>query len=179
MPSKMIREHAEPHPHETDLVDEGVAKWRQARPDIDSSAKSVVGRLVRVEDRILQIVDRELRPFGLRYSSYAVLATLRVNGEPFEMSPKQLKRTLLLTSGGLSTLLERIERRGLIERLPDPDDRRGVIVRLTQQGRELADSAMVVHARSEHRIIESLTWQEQTQLAGLLRKLLLQLDDPR
>ena len=163
---------------DTDIVDEGIAKWQAERPDIDSSAKAVVGRVVRLEDRILQIVNPALRPFGLKYPSYSVLVTLRVNGEPFEMSPKLLKHSLLLTSGGLSTLLERIEQRGLIERLPDPNDRRGVIVRLTSKGRELADRAMVVHAQVEHQIIAGLSKEEQSLLAKMLGKLLRHLSKP-
>ncbi len=176
--SNSTQDEQDAEPTVIDIVEEGIAWWRAERPDIDSSAKAVVGRLVRLEDRILRIVNKALKPFGLTYPSYAVLVTLRVYGKPFEMSPKMLKRSLLLTSGGLSTLLERIEQRDLIMRLPDPNDRRGVIVRLTPRGLKLVEQAMEVHARCEHRIIASLSSDEITMLTGLLRKLLLHLDDP-
>lgn len=162
-----------------DLVDEGIAMWRTTRPDIDSSAKAIVGRIIRLRELIQETVNESLQTLHIKYPTYSVLATLRVRGEPFELSPKKLKRTLLMTSGGLSNLLERIERHGWIERQSDPHDRRGVIVRLTAAGQALVDEAMVVHARTEHRIIASLSPEERELVAGLLRKILLDLSRGR
>jgi DNA-binding MarR family transcriptional regulator len=158
---------------EDDLVGRGMAQWRRERPDIDCSGKAVVGRILRLQDVIVRAVDAQLRPFGLRYPAYAVLATIRVSGAPFRMSPTQLRATLLLTSGGLSNLLGRLERRGLVRRFADPHDGRGVIVELTEKGRALADEAMPAHAAVERRLLRMFDPAERSTLADLLSRMMV------
>ena len=158
---------------EDDLVGRGMAQWRRERPDIDCSGKAVVGRILRLQDVILRTADAELRRFGLRYPAYAVLATIRVSGAPFRMSPTQLRATLLLTSGGLSNLLGRLERRGFVRRFADPHDGRGVIVELTEKGRQLADEAMPAHASVERRLLRMFDPAERATLAELLSRMMV------
>jgi DNA-binding MarR family transcriptional regulator len=158
---------------EDDLVGRGMAQWRRERPDIDCSGKAVVGRILRLQDVILRAADAHLRAHGLKYPAYAVLATLRASGAPFRMSPSQLRATLLLTSGGLSNLLARLERRGLIRRLADPNDGRGVIVELAKTGRELADQAMPTHAALERHLLRMFDAGERAILAELLSRMMV------
>lgn len=155
-----------------DLVDRGLAQWRCERPDIDSSGKEVVGRLLRLEGLVLTAVNAALQPFGVKYQEYAVLATLRVAGTPYRLSPSQLQSTLLFTSGGLSNLLKRLEEQGWIKRSADPDDRRGVLVKLTAKGKRLADQAMPVHAAAELQLLRMLNDKQRATLAALLRLLM-------
>ena len=158
---------------QVDIVERGINKWRRARPDIDCSAKAVVGRILRLQGVVLKHADTTLKPFGLKYRSYAVLATLRVSGERCEMSPGELTETLLLSSGGTSNLLARLERSGHIERIHSKSDRRGVIVRLTDAGKELIDRAMEAYARAERELIEVVSSEEEKELGRLLSRLLL------
>lgn len=150
-----------------------MAQWRRERPDIDCSGKAVVGRILRLQDVILRAVNGVLARHGLRYPAYAVLATLRASGAPFRMSPSRLKETLLLTSGGTSNLLARLERKGWIRRHADPVDGRAVIVELTAAGRALADRAMRDHADIERQLVAMFTDEEQRVFAAMLSRMLV------
>jgi len=156
------------NPMEDDLVGRGMRQWRNERPDIDSSGKAVVGRQLRLGEIVLRTLNAALQPFGLKYQEYAVLATLRVAGAPYELSPSQLKATMLFTSGGLSNLLKRLEQEGLIKRFDHPKDGRGVLVRLTAKGRRLADASMPKHAAAEIYLVRMLDEQQRQTLAELL-----------
>ena len=104
----------------------------------------------------------------MKYPAYAVLATLRVEGAPYRMSPKALLDSLILTSGGLSNLLRKLEKAGHIRRMADETDGRGVIVELTEQGRRLVEPAMRDHAETERRLIGALSHDEQHAVAEAL-----------
>lgn len=161
------------HDPSFDIVGRGIAQWSRERPDIDCSGKAIVGRILRLQDVILRAVNAALEPHGLRYPAYAVLATLRASGPPFRLSPSRLTATLLLTSGGTSNLLARLERAGWIRRLSDPMDGRGVLVELTKAGRELADAAMPDHAAVERALVAMFTDEEQRTLAAMLSRMLV------
>ncbi|MEQ8654835.1 MAG: MarR family transcriptional regulator [Kiloniellales bacterium] len=156
-----------------DIVDAGMQRWRRERPDIDCEGKAVIGRILRLEGVILRHVDAALKPFDLKYPAYAVLATLRVNGPPYEMTPGALTHSLLLSSGGTSNLLARLERQGFITRTNSRQDRRAVHVRLTEAGKALADRAMVAHAEAERELIAELSAADRGALGDLLRQLIL------
>jgi DNA-binding MarR family transcriptional regulator len=156
-----------------DLVGRGMAQWRRQRPDIDCGGKAVVGRILHLQEIILRAVNAGLATHGLRYPDYAVLATLRVAGEPFRMSPSRLQATMLFTSGGVSNLLRRVEKKGYVRRLADPSDGRGILVELTQKGFALAEAAMADHAAVERRLCAMLSGGEQETLAGLLSRMIL------
>jgi len=153
---------------EDDLVGRGIKQWRSERPDLDSSGKAVVGRLLRLEEVILRSINSVLLPFGLKYQEYAVLATLRVSGPPYRLTPSRLQATLLFTSGGLSNLLKRLEQGGLIKRSTDPKDGRGVLVKLTAKGQRLVDEAMPKHAAAELHLLRMFDAQQRETLSCLL-----------
>jgi DNA-binding MarR family transcriptional regulator len=161
------------HDPSFDIVGRGMAQWRRERPDIDCSGKAVVGRVLRLQEVILHAVNAALARHGLRYPAYAVLATLRASGAPFAMSPSRLTRTLLLSSGGTSNLLARLERSGWIRRRSDPVDGRAVIVELTEAGLALADRAMPDHAAVERELVAMFTAEEQRALATMLSRMLV------
>jgi DNA-binding MarR family transcriptional regulator len=156
-----------------DLVGRGMAQWRRQRPDIDGSGKAVVGRILYLQETILRAVNAALAAHGVRYADYAVLATLRVAGEPYRMSPSRLQATMLFTSGGVSNLLRRVEKKGYVRRLADPADGRGILVELTEKGFALAEAAMADHAAVERRLCAMLNAAEQEQLAALLSRMIL------
>jgi DNA-binding MarR family transcriptional regulator len=155
-----------------DLVERGMRQWQRERPDIDSSGKAVVGRLLRLEEVVLRTLNSVLEPYGLKYQEYAVLATLRVAGAPYRLPPSRLQATLLFTSGGLSNLLKRLERAGWIKRSLDPSDGRGVLVKLTPKGVRLADEAMPRHAAAELHLLRMFDASQRDMLSSLLSQMM-------
>lgn len=160
-------------PFYKDVMDVGIAQWRKERPDLDPSAKAVTGRILRLHDVILKAFNKALSANGLKYRNYAVLATLRSSGEPFEMTPSALQEMMVLTSGGLSKLLSRLEKKNLIARTVGLNDRRNVLVRLTEKGQALVEQAMATQAKVEHELIASLSQEERKIMEKLLRRLVV------
>ena len=113
------------------------------------------------------------REYGLEAGWHDVLATLRRQGPPYRLRPSEFTGTLMLTSSGTTKRLDRLEQAGLIAREPDPEDRRGTLIKLTAAGRKLIDDVMEAHLANERRLVASLTDAEQRRLADLLRKLRL------
>lgn len=161
-----------------DAVDEIVAQWRAERPDLDPSAKEVTGRVLRLGTAFQQRYAEAFRALGLGEGEYGVLAALRRAGAPFELTPTALARQRMMSTGGMTLALDRLERAGLVARRPNPADRRGVLVRLTAAGRRKADAAMERHVEIERELVGGLTVRERRDLVELLRKLLLAIEQP-
>ena len=154
------------------MVDEIAAQWRALRPELDVRAMATVGRLGRVCALGERLIEATLRRYGLAIADFDVLAALRRSGAPHRLTPTQLYKTLMITSGAMTNRIDRLESRGLITRLDDPDDRRGVLVCLSERGLALLDEAVEAHVENEAHILSVLTRAEQGALDGLLRKLL-------
>ena len=156
-----------------DEVDRIVAQWNETRPDLDVSPTHTLQRITRLS--LLQSASfaRVFAPHGVSFGEYLVLAALRRAGPPYQMSPTKLFGSVILSSGAMTNRLDGLEEMGLVERLPDPTDRRGRLVALTDKGRELVDTAVADHLENEQRLLGALDADEREQLAGLLRKLLL------
>lgn len=113
--------------------------------------------------------------FGLQHGEFDVLATLRRAGSPFSLTPTALYEATMVTSGAMTNRLDRLEKAGLIRRVPHPTDRRGLLVQLTEEGRELIDRAVEAHVENEHAILSGLEPEERQRLAELLEKLIASL----
>ena len=159
-----------------DHLDRIAAEWKRERPDVDTAALELLGRLF----RSAQLADRRLTEglagHELQPGWFDLLAALRRAGEPFELNPTQLMRATMLSSGGMTKRLDRLVDEGLVERRPDPSDRRGTLVRLTPLGRERIDAALPVHVANEEDILSELGARERQALEALLRKLLSSLE---
>lgn len=155
-----------------DRVDIILAQWRRERPDLNPSPMGVVGRISRAAQILSRALEATFATFELNGGEFDVLATLRRAGSPFRLTPTALFTELMLSSGAMTNRLDRLERAGLIARLPDLSDRRGTLVELTPKGRELVDAAVAAHLDNEYRLLAALSDAEQEQLAQLLRKLL-------
>jgi DNA-binding MarR family transcriptional regulator len=163
-------------------VDEIVAEWRRERPDLDFAPLALVGRLLRVTHLLDAVLRKGVAPHGLQPGWFDLLAALRRSGSPYALNPTELMRSTLLSSGGMTKRLDRLEEAGLVERRPDPADRRGTLVRLTRRGRAVIDRALEAHLANEARVLGSLSASDRRALDGLLRKLLSGLergDQPR
>jgi DNA-binding MarR family transcriptional regulator len=156
-----------------DRVGAGMDRWKREFPEVDCSGKAVVGRLLHLHEIFLTAINRVLAKHKLKYPVFAVLATLRVEGAPYRMSPKALLDTLILTSGGLSNLLRRLEKAGHIRRMADETDGRGVIVELTEKGRKVVEPAMRDHAETERSLIRMLSHEERYSIAAGLGRMML------
>ena len=156
-----------------DRVDTILAQWARERPDLDASPMGILGRISRLAPLLLESQLAVFRPLGLDFAAFDVLATLRRSGEPCELSPGDLARSMMVTPGAVAQRLAQLEERGLITRRHDNPDRRKVTVALTPRGRELIDAAVPAHLANEHAILAPFTDDERACLAGLLRRLLV------
>ncbi|OAR26678.1 MarR family transcriptional regulator [Streptomyces sp. ERV7] len=161
----------------TDHVDLLLAQWGERRPDLDVSPMAVIGRL----KRLSRIVEAELRrtfaEHGLDPASFDVLATLRRSAPPHLLTPAELMRSSMVTSGAVSQRLDRLEERGLVTRSPSPTDGRVVQVGLTAEGSALVDRALPDHLATEERLLAALGPDRRDSLAKTLRELLESLGD--
>ena len=152
-------------------------QWARERPDIDASPMGVVRRIHRVG----ALLDAGLRSlfagYGLGNGDFDVLAALRRAGRPYELSPTELSTSMMVTSGAATKRIDRLERAGLVSRSVDEDDARGRRVRLTMAGRRLVDRLVVQHVANEDDLLRALDRAERDQLAGLLSRLLVDLED--
>jgi DNA-binding MarR family transcriptional regulator len=146
---------------------------------IDLDVEGIVDRIGSINARIKRAHEEVLREHGLTHPEFSVLSRLRLGAENGRSSPGELAADLELSSGAMTTRLDRLEEAGLIRRLPDPDDRRGIVVELTQEGKEKWDSAAEVQARRESFFARTLTKPEQKKLNELLRKLMLALPETK
>jgi DNA-binding MarR family transcriptional regulator len=162
-----------------DSIDELMQAWERERPDLESWPFAIFGRIWRLSANLLGNAEHWLSPIGLTFESFSVIVTLRRGGPPFEMNPTALYRESLLSSGAITNRIDRVEAQGLVKRLPDPNDRRGTIVRLTPRGRALADRAIKLHFESLAKSLGGLDKSERAQLTALLGKLLLSVEENR
>jgi DNA-binding MarR family transcriptional regulator len=160
-----------------DYVDHILEQWLREAPDHDPSPMGVFGRISRASRLLERRIESVFARHHLQSGRFDVLAALRRAGEPYVLSPTSLYNSLLVTSGAMTHRLERLAADGLIERNRDPNDGRGLLVALTPAGMAALDDALADHLANEHVLIEALSPTERDQLAVLLRKLLVALDD--
>ena len=155
-----------------DEVDELLEAWGRERGDLDLAPVAVFSRVSRLARR-LELARREaFAEHGIEQWEFDVLAALRRAGPPYELSPGRLLRETLVTSGTMTNRVDRLVARGYVERYPDPDDRRGVIVRLTAEGKDAVDGAFEALLAAETELLNGLPVRDRKRLAGLLRTLL-------
>jgi DNA-binding MarR family transcriptional regulator len=162
-----------------DHVDRIVEGWRRERPDLDVTALALLARLFRSVHLADAALDQPLAAHGLQPGWFDVLAALRRAGEPYALTPTQLLRTMMLSSGGMTKRLDRLAEAGLIERRPNPNDRRGTLVKLTDRGKATIDRLLPIHLANEQRLLAPLNLAQQSTLNQLLRLLLGGLEPPQ
>ncbi len=160
-------------PELRDVIDRIVGQWNRELPGLDVSATHVIQRITRLY--LLQTASFAtlFARYGLTFGEWEVLAILRRSGPPHELKPTEVYSELVLSSGALTNRLNRLEAAGLIQRRPDPGDRRGTLVGLTREGMRVCDAAHLDHLANEERLLAGLTAAERERLTRLLRKLLV------
>jgi DNA-binding MarR family transcriptional regulator len=157
---------------EVDEVDEIVAAWQRERADLDVAPLQILSRISRLAD---VLDDRRAAAFvdhALQAHEFDVLAALRRSGEPFELTAGELCAATHVTSGTMTSRLDRLVTRKLVVRRPDEDDGRLVLVRLTAAGRRRVDGALTALLESERELLAKLTSSKRDRLAATLRELL-------
>lgn len=154
-------------------VSVAIDQWGKEMPELDLLPMELAGQLTIAGRHISQ---QYLEPFfkarGLQFREFDVLATLRRAGAPYALTPTQLFEVLMLSSGGMTNQLDRLEKAGLIARRPNPDDRRSMLVTLTDEGLALVNETVPKHVENEARALAPLSREEQQTLNALLGKLL-------
>lgn len=159
-----------------DAVDRIVEQWRRERPDLDLGAMELIGRLGRLVAYLGRAVDETFARHGIAHGEYDVLAALRRSGAPFTLTPSELADTLMLSRGGMTSRLDRLERAGLVERRANVDDRRSLLIRLTDAGRALVDEVTTEHVAHEQDLLVDLSARDRQALNRIVRTLLRQFE---
>lgn len=160
----------------TDEVDRIIEAWRRERPDLDVAPLAVLSRISRLARHLDLARARAFSRHHLELWEFDVLSALRRAGAPYQLSPGTLVTQTLVTSGTMTNRIDRLEAGGLVQRLPAPADRRGVLVRLTESGLVRVDAALADLLAVERELLSDLDPAAQDQLAGLLRVLVAPFD---
>ena len=161
---------------ERDHIDGFLEAIHHVLPDLDLEIEGIVDRISGLSRRLLRTLDETLAEFGLDSGEYKVLGSLAQSGEPFCSTPGKLGKHMELSSGAMTNRIDRLEEAGLVRRRPDPNDRRGVLVEMTEKGRETYERAVGVQAKKEELVASALDDGEKKQLNDLLRRLMLEFE---
>ena len=159
-----------------DGVDRIIDQWHDQRPDLDTQAMAVFGRIFRLARLAAEGTEKIYATYGIGRPEFDLLATLRRAGDPFELSPGALAASMMLSTGGTTARLDRLEKAGLAARSPSPTDRRGIVVRLTEKGKETVDQAVGAGLAEQQRLLSVLAAPQRSHLEELLRDLLSSLE---
>lgn len=159
-----------------DYVDLITDQWTRERPEVDTAGVEVIGRISRLARYLERAIEVSFEP-ALNSAGFYVLAALRRSGPPYRLSPTNLYSSLLVSSGAMTNRIDRLERLGLVRRVPDDVDGRSLLVELTAKGRKCADRLIDRHAENELRLLVGLDRRDRATLARLLRALLLSFGD--
>jgi DNA-binding MarR family transcriptional regulator len=155
-----------------DEVDQLLEAWHRERADLDLAPVEVFSRI----SRLSRLLDRARRQAFTAHRiepwEFDVLAALRRAGPPYQLSPGRLLHETLVTSGTMTNRVDRLTERGLVDRMPDPGDRRGVLVRLTAEGRSTVDAAFEELLAHERALLAALPGDDRATLAKLLKLLM-------
>lgn len=153
-----------------DPVDDIIEQWNTERPDVDVSGMAIIGRISQLERLIRPKLNKVFAIHDLESWEFDVLATLRRSGDPFRLSAGQLLDSMMITSGTMTNRIDRLEKRGFVHRVKDPDDGRVVLAALTTRGKATIDAALVDHAANEKSIVASLASEDRLALTDILRR---------
>lgn len=156
----------------TDIVNEINAEWAKQRPDLDVKPMEVMGRILVLSKLLETTANETLKPYNLMFTELHVLANLRRMGKPYQLSPKQLIKYVQITSGSMTACLDKLEKKELIHRVIDPEDKRGRLVGLSKKGFKVIDAAIEDWFSSVKNITKGLSTSEHKSLAKLLNHLI-------
>jgi DNA-binding MarR family transcriptional regulator len=157
-------------PAALDVIDHLLAAWREARPDLDPSPLAIVGRVIVLAQHLEESVETSLAKHNLSLGQFDILATLRRKGSRGGLTPSQLLESVMLSSGGMTARLDKLEAAGLINRTPDADDRRMVVIELTPKGKRVIDAATATRFTEAKASLPPFEPKDMQTLEALLRR---------
>lgn len=155
-----------------DRIDKILDQWRSERPDLDTTAMGLFGRMRNLTLHLSREMEKTFARFDLNAANFDMLATLRRSGEPYALSPNDLMATMMVTSGTMTNRIDQLEKVGLVSRSQNPNDGRSFLISLTPQGFKLIDAAVTAHVETQTRLVSALSTEDRTALDGLLRNYL-------
>lgn len=158
-------------------IDIALEQWRRERPDLDFSPIGVWGHVTRVSRIVRAAEKRILGQFDIETWEFEVLSTLRRSGPTYQLAPKQLGQAALVSSGALTNRIDHLERAGLVERHPDPHDRRGLLIQLTAKGKARVDEILEDYLAAQAQLLHVFASSERRTAENLFRKLLISLEE--
>lgn len=161
----------------TDHVARVVHQWDKEVPEVDATPMLVLARLMRINIMVGKDISNNFARFGLATGDFDVLATLRRSGKPFALRPTELSKSSMLTSGTMTSRLDKLEKMGLVRRRPNPEDRRALMIYLTDEGRTVVDQAAKKHFELEAEMLKALPPEDRAALEGILERWSRRLED--
>ncbi|NTF30704.1 MarR family winged helix-turn-helix transcriptional regulator [Rhizobium skierniewicense] len=161
---------------EADHVDAILAQWGRERPDLDVAPMGIMGRLHRLATHLSREVEAVLLQHGLSSSAFDVMATLRRAGKPYRLSPGDLLEMTMVSSGTMTNRIDQLEKAGLVERINNPDDRRSVLIALTEKGFATVDAAVTAHVANQHRLLAAISEKDKAEFNRVLKTFLAGLE---
>jgi DNA-binding MarR family transcriptional regulator len=155
-----------------DRIDKLLDQWKKERPDLDASPMGILGRLMILDRLAERGIEKVLKSHNLTIQEFDVLAVLRRCGQPFQQPVSVLCAHSLLTSGAMTNRVDRLEKKELVKRQPNPEDRRGVLVTMTSKGRKITDEIITERLQEAHERVSVLPLKERRQLETLLAQFL-------
>ncbi len=157
---------------DADHVDRILAQWRQERPDLDVEPMGIMGRLHRLATHLGREVEAVLLQHGLSSSAFDVLATLRRAGKPYRLSPGELLAMTMVSSGTMTNRIDQLEKAGFVERIANAEDRRSVLIALTDKGLSTVEDAVTAHVANQHRLLAAIGEKDKAEFNRLLKTFL-------
>lgn len=151
-----------------DKVDTIIKQWNQEKPELDVSSMAIIGRFKRISQHLGSEMGKTFAKHDLTPAGFDMLATLRRSGPSYALSPNELLNTMMVTSGTMTNRIDQLCKAGLVERLKNPEDGRGFIISLTENGFEKIDAAIIDHVATQDRIMSGLGVKDKKELNGLL-----------
>lgn len=159
-----------------DAIDRVQEQWAREKPQLETTPVAIMGRLVRIAKHMEAEVEKLHKQYGLNLGEFDVLATLRRSGKPFRLTPSELFKTMLLTSGAMTNRLDKLAAKGLIKREHCKEDRRSVTVELTAEGLALIEELIEPHIAIQAQLVEGMSKEQQALLNSVLKEWLTQFE---
>lgn len=155
-----------------DQVDNILSQWHRERPDLDVAPMGTLGRINRLHQHLMRGMEKTWAAHGLSGASFDVLATLRRSGPPYALSPGELMKSTMVTSGTMTNRIDQLQKAGLINRVKNPDDGRGFLISLSPEGHSVIDEAVTAHVETQAKLAAVLTEEQRRQLDDIMRTFL-------
>jgi len=159
-----------------DIIDQIVEQWKSENPQLDPLPMATVTRIINLANLLTKHSDDVLKNHGLSLWGFDVLATLRRQGKPYQLSPTILSQQVMLSTGAMTNRIDRLQQRGLVNRVPDPGDRRSLLIQLTNDGEVLIDGAVEDRMKACHELFDTMDEKEKALFSELLKKLYSSVD---